>query len=194
MWLDDYVDPATRKHQSREQNCKAQQRCDPLLQNTARNLISTLHRVSKRTMKRKRSNDGINAESISSPRRTSPSSKVSAADKCLEELVHLSMGVSEDLKKVIRGVLHANGWQYIMLRDDWLQKSPSAKFLQSQQSKAPSLHMFVTSDGSMWLDHFYDNVAAAVFREDGVRRVIEHEQQSRQESSTRALVRTNQAM
>ena len=76
------------------------------------------------------------------------------------------------VKHVVRNVLRTNGRNIIMLREDRLQQLENKSILRSQQSRSPGLEMFVTSDDSMWLDPFYDDIARSVLRDPRIQQAV----------------------
>ena len=76
---------------------------------------------------------------------------------------------STAVKQAIREVLRSKNRPEIMLKDDRTQQKPRlGRILGSQQSKIPELQLFATSDGSLWLDHFYDDIAGNILNHEHV--------------------------
>lgn len=80
--------------------------------------------------------------------------------------------LNEDLAAAIRTSLRKRNANDIALRVDRKQGPGYNRILGSQQSKLLGLKMFATSDGSTWVDHFYDEIATSVLEDKTVREAI----------------------
>lgn len=131
---------------------------------------TTMQTAAAHPLKRQRSDESV--EDV--PRKGKMATSRMAPGKTCHfiQLSNAENTIPPTVKRAIQEALDRNGRTEITLQEDRLSRSRAGKVLKSQQSKIRGLQIFTTSDGSLWLDHFYDEIATGVLQDKRVQEAL----------------------